>query len=339
MKKPKAQSNPWATTGPQIRLPGNDSPTETRSQPEPSIEPTDFVRHYGYEKSTLEESRAVEIYLGRKQKSLEFSDIGYKLVGAGGGKLSTPYKSVLKHCPTAFGDEAQTTGDCTSHGTRNAIDIARAVEIDNGDTEGWIARTATEPIYGFRGHSGQGMSPALSTRWVTEFGSLLRKRYDFIDLTKYDSRVGTNWGRSGPPPSVRDEARKHPARHFARIRTVEEARDALAAGYGIHAGSSYGNDGTRDKNGIAKFNDSWNHDMAWGAADETGKDLFFLILNSWGNWNKGGHPEWGPIPNGSFLIPSDDAKWIIQNGEVWAVGDVNGFPPRQLPNYGTASFL
>lgn len=295
------------------------------------------MRHQGYIPSNVKDSTRVDDRLVKRQGSPEFADFRVKDLGA--GKLSTPYKSVLLFYPKAFSDEPQTTGDCTSHGTRNAIDIARAVEIHNGDPEGWRARTATEPIYGYRGHSSPGMSPALATEWVSNYGSLLRKEYPFADLSKYDSAIGTRWGRSGPPREVRDEASKHPARYFARIRSIEEARDALAAGYGIHVGSPYGTDGRRDRNGLVRRNDSWNHDMAWGAVDDTGRDMTFLVLNSWGRWNDGGHPQWGPIPGGSFLIPSDDAAWCIRNGEAWAVGDVNGFPPRQLPDYGTSEFL
>ena len=299
------------------------------------------MQYQGYIPSTATENINLDARLVSKQGSPEFADFQTK--GLGAGKLSTPYKSVTFFYPKAFADEAQTTGDCTSHGTRNAIDIARAIEIHNGDPEGWHARTATEPIYGYRGHSGEGMSPALATEFVTKYGSLLRQKFQFedvtVDLTKYNSKIGSNWGRSGPPKEVKDAAALHPARYFARIRSIEEARDALAAGYGIHVGSGYGNDGKRDKNGLSRRNSSWNHDMAWGACDDIGPDMTFLVLNSWGAWNSGGHPQWGPIPEGSFLIPSADAAWCIRNGEAWAVGDVHGFPPKQLPDYGTTTFL
>ena len=34
--------------------------------------------------------------------------------------------------------------------------------------------------------------------------------------------------------------------------------------------------------------------------------------NSWGNWNSGGSPSWGPIPPGSFLITENHLKSITE---------------------------
>ena len=77
-----------------------------------------------------------------------FKDGAKKIKNSGKGKLSTPFMSVLKFDKNAY-IERQTTGDCVSHATRNACDITRAVEIDiKGDKESWIARGATEAIYG-----------------------------------------------------------------------------------------------------------------------------------------------------------------------------------------------
>lgn len=294
----------------------------------------------GYIPSTPKQNDRLDKFLGRVQGSPEFSDIAPHLKGRGSRKLSLPFKSVQHFFPKAFEDEAQTGPDCTSHATRNGCDISRAVEMHiKGEPESWLARGATEPIYGYRGHTGGGMSPARATTWVHKFGYLVRKKYPSVDLSKYDYSKGESWGRLGPPAQVREEASGHLFLYQARIRTVEEARDALAAGFGLHCGSQYGNDGTRNSKGIATFNSSWNHDMAWGACDETGDDLYFLILQSWGLWNRGGHPDWGPLPGGSFLIPSRDAEWCIKNGEMFAVGNFDGFPAQDLPDYGAKSFL
>ena len=87
-----------------------------------------------------------------------FGDASSRITDSGKGKLSTPYKSVLKFDKKPY-EERQVTGDCVSHGTRNACDISRAVEIDIlGEKESWVARGATEAIYGARGWSGQGMT-------------------------------------------------------------------------------------------------------------------------------------------------------------------------------------
>ena len=71
------------------------------------------------------------------------------------------------------------TGDCVSHSTRNAVDISRAVEIHvDGERENWLARGATEAIYGCRGHGGQGMSCSRAATFVSQSGGVLvRKNY------------------------------------------------------------------------------------------------------------------------------------------------------------------
>jgi hypothetical protein len=209
-----------------------------------------------------------------------------------------------------------------------------------GQPEEWVARGATEIIYGYRGSTGDGMMPARAALILQKYGMLCRKKYPFADLSKYNYSIGNALGKRGPTPEMLEECSKNPFRYQVRINSVEEARDALANGYGVFCGSQYGTDGKRDKRGVCKFNDSWNHSMSWGAADETGDDLFFLILQQWGpNWGASGPmPEYG-IPKGSFLIPSKDAAWMIKNGECYAIGDFTGFPARDLPDYGTQEFF
>ena len=68
--------------------------------------------------------------------------------------------------------------------------------------------------------------------------------------------------------------------------------------------------------------------MAWTACDDTGDEPAFLVQNSWGKWNSGGHPEWGEIPDGSFLIHADIAEGMIRQNGAYAFSDFNGFPPQ-----------
>lgn len=264
-----------------------------------------------------------------------------KLFGSGKGKLSTPYKSVLKFDKKAY-EERQTTGDCVSHGTRNACDVSRAVEIDiNREKEAWIARGATEAIYGARGHGGQGMSCARAAEFVSKNGGIvLRQNYKGIaDFTKYNGNLGAGWGARGLPDPVIDLANDHQIKTASLIKTVEEARDALANGYGLAVCSSYGFSNKRDKKGFAKVSGSWAHCMAWIACDDTGSEPAFLVQNSWGKWNDGGHPDWGPIPDGSFLITADVASAMLAQNGSYAFSNFNGFPVQKLPDYGFGVYL
>lgn len=270
-----------------------------------------------------------------------FKDGSKNIKNTGKGKLSTPFKSVLKFDKSAY-TERQTTGDCVSHSTRNACDLTRAIEIDvKGDKESWIARGATEAIYGARGHGGQGMSCSRAATFVSQSGGIIvRKNYSGIaDFSKYNGSMGANWGARGLPDKVIDLANDYQIRTVSLIKTVEEARDALANGYGISVCSNYGFTNRRDNQGFAKKSGSWAHAMAWIACDDTSGEPAFLVQNSWGKWNDGGHPAWGPIPDGSFLIHADIAEGMLKQSGAYAFSDFNGFPPQKLPDYGFVDYL
>jgi hypothetical protein len=246
-----------------------------------------------------------------------FGAAAYDLWGSGEGKLSLPFKCLLDFDPSFGPSESQTTGDCVSHSTRNAIDVTRAVEIKNGEHEEFVARGATEAIYQSRGHRQQGMTCSGATRYVYENGGILvRKDYGDIDLSVYNSSLGAN--HRIPNSIYKTEAQK-------------EARDALANGYALSVCSGYGFSSRRDANGIAKRGSGWSHAMAWIACDDTRERLnetLFLVQNSWGMWNAG--PKVHGQPEGSFWIREQDARGMLSGGGAWVYSDVDGFPPRDI---------
>ena len=280
-------------------------------------------------------------YMMTSLKHPLFGDASRKIKNSGKGKLSIPYKSVFKFDKNPY-NERQTTGDCVSHGTRNACDVSRAVEIDiHNERESWVARGATEGIYGYRGHGGQGMSCSRAAEFVSRAGGILvRKNYKgIIDFSKYNSSIGSGWGIRGVPDSVLDLANDHQIKTVSLVKTIEEARDALANGYGISVCSGHGFSSTRDKKGFARKSGGWAHCMAWIACDDTGSEPAFLVQNSWGKWNDGGHPDWGPIPDGSFLIKAQDAADMLAQNGSYAFSQFDGFPVQKLPSYGFEDYL
>ena len=266
-----------------------------------------------------------------------FAMAGAHLYGTGRGKLSTPFRSVYALSPVKPYLERQETGDCVSHSTRNAADVSRAVQIHvQNMMESFVTIGATEGIYGSRGHGGQGMSCAGAARWVNSIGGiLLRQNYPGVqDFSTYKGNLGAGWGSRGVPKNVTEAASKNPVRTITEVSTVEQARDALANGYGVSVCSSQGFSSKRDDKGFAAPQGSWNHAMAWTACDDTGSEPAFLVQNSWGKFNDGGHPEWGPIPDGSFLIKADVAARMLRGGGSFALSAVTGFPMTKLPDYG-----
>jgi len=260
-----------------------------------------------------------------------FGAAAYGLFGTGEGKVALPFKNLLKFDPTFGPSERQVQGDCVSHATRNSVDVTRSCEIVGGQREDFVARGATEAIYGSRGHGGEGMSCSGAARFVHQTGGiLLRKQYNKYDLSEY-SAVGGSWGRGGVPDDLVKEAVKHQVKTISLINTVAQARDALANGYAISVCSNAGFSSRRDKYGIAKRSGSWGHAMAWVGMDdshEVHNETLFLVQNSWGVWN-GGEKRLDQ-PDGSFWIRQSDAEDMLSQNGSWVFSDVDGFPPRKV---------
>jgi hypothetical protein len=260
-----------------------------------------------------------------------FGAAAYGLFGTGEGKVALPFKNLLKFDPTFGPSERQVQGDCVSHATRNSVDVTRSCEIVGGQREDFVARGATEAIYGSRGHGGEGMSCSGAARFVHQTGGiLLRKQYDKYDLSEY-SAIGGSWGRGGVPDDLVKEAVKHQVKTISLINTVAQARDALANGYAISVCSNVGFSSRRDKYGIAKRSGSWGHAMAWVGMDDSHEvynETLFLVQNSWGVWN-GGEKRLDQ-PDGSFWIRQSDAEDMLSQNGSWVFSDVDGFPPRKV---------
>jgi hypothetical protein len=266
--------------------------------------------------------------------------------GSGKGKQALLWRSREKFDPGAFGQEAQTTGDCTSHGSRNARDTTRSVEIHiKGEAESYYKRGATEPTYGARGDGGQGMSPSTASRFERDVGFLVRQNYPgVVDLSRYDSSIGTRWGSRGVPENVKKLCREHNVGSYTIPQTAEEARDLLGKGYAIHSGQNWGCSINSD--GVAQTSARWSHDMATVGMDDTQEHYpakygcLFLVANSWGAWTSK-PPKWndavyGPWPVGSFWVPEDIyARYFTGSGSIMAYSNVRGFPAQNLPDYGT----
>ena len=249
--------------------------------------------------------------------------------------------------PGAFADEAQTTGDCTSHGSRGARDITRAVEVMNGQPELYYKRGATEPTYGARGKRGQGMDPARAARFETEYGFLFREIYKDVnkginlDLSRYNANIGDNWGSSGVPESVKEVCKQYNVGQAIVPKTELEALDCFAAGYACHSGQSWGTKATQTSTGINRKSGSWNHAMASGGYDLTSeffKEPVVFVHNSWSVWNdvnpvwKANEDVYGPWIPGTIVVSLDEwIKYFFGSGSIYFYSDIKSYPINQLP--------
>jgi len=273
-----------------------------------------------------------------------FAAAATHLAGIGRGKRALLWRSREKFDPGAFGQERQTTGDCVSHGSRNAREVTRCVEIHiKGEPEEFYCRSATEPTYGSRGHGGQGMSPAVATRFEVDYGFLFRKAYGFVDLSQYNARIGAGWGRSGVPAEVKEACRENNVGRHVAPESAEQTMDLMQGGYAVHSGQSFGVKSTSDARGIAVPSGRWNHDMATVGYDDTREvypECVFLIANSWGRWNNRPRvwPEevYGPWPEGSFWVTEEVYdRWFVGSRSIFAYCDIAGVPLKNIPDWGT----
>lgn len=244
--------------------------------------------------------------------------------------------------------EVQTGPDCTSHGSRNALDTSRAVGIATGrSTATWVARTATEPTYGARGDCDArgGMSPARASRWLRDVGYLSRLKYDAVDLSTYNFEIGRSWCR-GVPDKVKSLCEDRKAGTITSIEAMDDLFDALFNGYGVHSGQSAGWSAT--PNGIyhPRSRDNWGHDMQIGGYDDTRTHWPYtavFIMQSWSpDWNEP-VKDWPadlppPVP-GMIVSKAEDAEVCVDSKDCWAISDVVGYPPTVLPDMGTIGML
>lgn len=285
-----------------------------------------------------------------KHEFLESQKYGYfkepNIRGSGIGKRALLWQYALKLDPLSF-TERQTTGDCVSHGSRNARDITRAVEICvKREPESWFKRGATEPTYGSRGHGGQGMSPARASKFERDVGFLARHDYGVVDLSTYNSRIGARWGSRGVPQEVQDLCKKNKVGVISLVRSQEELMDALFNGYAAHSGQSAAwAAAPNDKNVHPRSGRPWGHDMCIGGYDDT-KEFWpfrvWFIMQSWGPWNqpvKNWPKEFPPQVPGMIVTTDEDFDVCVASGDCWVYGSIDGYPPQLLPDYGAVGLL
>lgn len=268
-------------------------------------------------------------------------------MGSGQGQFAALWQ-YLQAVDSGAYTERQTEPDCTSHASRNARDTSRVVEIlVRKEAESFLARGATEPTYGARGHGGAGMSPARAAMFENQNGFLARKAYDPVDLSVYKGAIGASWGRAGGvPKAVSELCAANKVGTIRQIRRVQDAVDALFNGYALMSGQYAAWDASPDADHIhRRVSPGWSHAMATVGMDFTRKfwkfDVFFIV-NSWGPWNQKPKewpsylPPWVP---GMIVTKADDWSVCVESEDCYAYGSIDGYPPQRLPDLGAIGLL
>ncbi len=281
--------------------------------------------------------RAVDEFVATLRRPM-FCTGAAPLAGSGEGKTVLLHQAV-ERVAGQFPVRTQTIGDCVSHGWALAVDVLKAVEIDNGESESWKTITATEPIYassrvevgGGRLGNGDGSYGAWAARAVQEYGTLLRQRYGRYDLSTYSGSKARQWGRrnGGVPDDLEPAMREHPVRSVSLVASYEEARDAIANGFPVPVCSNQGFSSRRDPEGFARPRGNWAHCMCFVSVDDDRRPGL-LCVNSWGaSWITG--PKRHGQPDGSFWVDADVAhRMLSRQPDSYAISNFEGYPSRDL---------
>jgi hypothetical protein len=284
----------------------------------------------------------------------------WAFAGVGKGKLSATWMHVVETWPGCWPGPAQDIGDCVSQGSRSAALTSWTCELIDGrpdEVTGLVEGKpevslegiangvlSTEALFWWRGHNGDGWNcAAAANALMNDAGIWLRKAYPEIkiDLTKYSGDMAQRWGARNPPDEVRQIGRQHLVRTATVVKTREEVRDFLAAGFGVFFCSGLKWSNQRDENGVSKVVfGSWAHCQCVIGYDDRPEIIklygepLALILNSWGkNWIQGSRKVFGTnllIPDGAYWTPVS----ALDSCSCIAVSSVAGWPRRKLKSYG-----
>jgi hypothetical protein len=250
--------------------------------------------------------------------------------GLGDGKVNCPYIACLMFMPEWGGDDAQERGDCTVHGTAHAGAIDYCLDAAFGETK-FMGPLACENIYRSRGYNGDGWSceePCLYVGPEGKGGFLYRQVWkdpagsQSVDLSRYNSSWEGN-GSAGTPSWMEALSQQNKVKYVIPIKTAEEYRDCLAAGFGINVCSGQGFSDSTDEWGVARAQGSWSHSMAHtaciatAAAKQKYGDQIGGIQQSWGkNWNtQSGKPEGSPQMAGGMFYSRMNTVMSMVSGE------------------------
>lgn len=174
------------------------------------------------------------------------------------------------------------------------------------------------------------------TGWIDQvfkhIGIIKRKRYDgyanFLDPTIASNlNVARNdiflkyFQKSNDYDYVRNTGLSN--NFVPRMRTISfiqqnqtsSVKDLLYNGYGVVLFTNVGFPNTRDSTGLGYPDRNHYHTYSIIGYDDRKleyPECVFLISNSWGNWNTGGGPSWGPIPEGSFLVTETHLNKMVK---------------------------
>lgn len=245
----------------------------------------------------------------------------------------------------AFNPGPQQTGDCVSWGITNALTATQRVKA----LKSGVPPPAFQPFapyaYGTtRVQIGQGYppcgslgaDPSMAIKALRQLGWVYTDEASHLGF-QYDGRLADNWGCKGAPKSLMEIGKARSGADAYPIRSVEEWRDAIVNGYGVTVAfyfrknlTSYQADG-RWVVRIRSGNPLGNHQISSIGYDGSAGKPYWFVMNSHGSsWPGSSVRHTSGEPAGGCWVGEDDARWIVNNGVLWAISSVPGFEADEL---------
>lgn len=266
-----------------------------------------------------------------------FCDAVPTLKGFGDGKsvlLQEAEKRLFGHYLASF---MQRSGTCVGQGYTRAMQDAAFFALTHGGLIGRPVQLCFETIYagarinvgkGSLG-SGDGACGVWAAQFMHDYGLVERGVYGSIDLSKPREDLAVLWGapRHGVPQVLLDQSLSYKADAVMKCTSVEDVRDALAAGYGVPRCANRATHGQRDANGMLAPSTSGGHcQELCGVFIDIKGDLIFVEQQSWGAQGPVGGGTW-KLQDGREIMPREgacgirpeDIKTYLREGELWAL--------------------
>lgn len=237
----------------------------------------------------------------------------------------------------------QNVGCCVGCGWKHSADIVQATAIARGAAFEWKP-ISVEVIYAGsrievgRGRiSGDGSIGAWAKEWCQSKGGIVAmENHGSVDLSTFSPARARLWGRTGVPDDLEPQARQHPVKGCALVKSWTDVKKAIQQGYPVAVCSDQGFTMTRDATGRARPQGTWPHCLCLcgvrAAAD--GRSEAGFLLNSWGDAAHTGGVWPSDMPVAGFWADADVIDRMVRQGDSFALADVAGFPARKpLPDW------
>lgn len=270
-----------------------------------------------------------------------------EIKGTGRGKKAFLHLAFEQVTGGKYVPHAQEGPDCVGHAAALGVDFLSAVQIAMKNMpEKWIAKAATEPIYGGSrveiggsGLGGGGSTGHWAAQWLQSYGVLHRKKYlaDY-DFTSYDVKKAIQYGREGCPDALEPIAKQHPVKKAAICTTYNDLCDCIHNGHPVLVCSNvgFGNNRytlRRDSEGfLRRHRKPWWHAMVFGGYDDEYRRPGALCFNSWDeDWVAG--PIRGPQPSSAFWVDASTVDQMLGQGDSFVFSFFQGLPRVEIPEF------